>query len=456
MKNVIAIFDIGKTNKKLLLFDEDYKIVLEQNTRIREIKDEDDFPAEDLESLRSFILDAMNKILSGGEFHITAVNFSAYGASFIYLNERREVIAPLYNYLKPYPENLHHQFYQKYGGEENFSLQTASPVLGNLNSGMQLYRIKYEKPELFRKIRYAMHLPQYLSFLLSGCIYSELTSIGCHTGLWDFKKNAYHTWVEKEGLLDKMPPIVNSNRFVETNISGSRFHTGVGLHDSSAALLPYLIRFNEPFILISTGTWCITLNPFLQKDLTADELKNDCLFYLQYNGAPVKAARLFTGYEYEEQVERMAIHFNTDTDYLRNIPFDPVIIEKLQKRFAKDNLFRNEFSFGKRDLSLFPSAEAAYHQLMVDLVEKQRISSDYVLGDKKIKNIYVDGGFSRNEIYMNLMAAAFPDNEILSSSMAQASGLGSALILHEIWNTKTVPENMIELKSYSGTEKTKR
>lgn len=456
MKNVIAIFDIGKTNKKLLLFDEDYKIVLEQNTRIREIKDEDDFPAEDLESLRSFILDAMNKILSGGEFHITAVNFSAYGASFIYLNERREVIAPLYNYLKPYPENLHHQFYQKYGGEENFSLQTASPVLGNLNSGMQLYRIKYEKPELFRKIRYAMHLPQYLSFLLSGCIYSELTSIGCHTGLWDFKKNAYHTWVEKEGLLDKMPPIVNSNRFVETNISGSRFHTGVGLHDSSAALLPYLIRFNEPFILISTGTWCITLNPFLQKDLTADELKNDCLFYLQYNGAPVKAARLFTGYEYEEQVERMAIHFNTDTDYLRNIPFDPVIIEKLQKRFAKDNLFRNEFSFGKRDLSLFPSAEAAYHQLMVDLVEKQRISSDYVLGDKKIKNIYVDGGFSRNEIYMNLLAAAFPDNEILSSSMAQASGLGSALILHEIWNTKTVPENMIELKSYSGTEKTKR
>ena len=439
-----------------MLFDEDYKIVLEQNTRIREIKDEDDFPAEDLESLRSFILDAMNKILSGGEFHITAVNFSAYGASFIYLNERREVIAPLYNYLKPYPENLHHQFYQKYGGEENFSLQTASPVLGNLNSGMQLYRIKYEKPELFRKIRYAMHLPQYLSFLLSGCIYSELTSIGCHTGLWDFKKNAYHTWVEKEGLLDKMPPIVNSNRFVETNISGSRFHTGVGLHDSSAALLPYLIRFNEPFILISTGTWCITLNPFLQKDLTADELKNDCLFYLQYNGAPVKAARLFTGYEYEEQVERMAIHFNTDTDYLRNIPFDPVIIEKLQKRFAKDNLFRNEFSFGKRDLSLFPSAEAAYHQLMVDLVEKQRISSDYVLGDKKIKNIYVDGGFSRNEIYMNLLAAAFPDNEILSSSMAQASGLGSALILHEIWNTKTVPENMIELKSYSGTEKTKR
>ena len=50
-----------------------------------------------------------------------------------------------------------------YGGESQFSKQTASPVLGNLNSGMQLYRMKYEKPEKFKQINYALHLPQYLS-----------------------------------------------------------------------------------------------------------------------------------------------------------------------------------------------------------------------------------------------------------------------------------------------------
>src|SRR5699024_560078 len=95
-----------------------------------------------------------------------------------------------------------------YGGEEYFSHQTSSPVLASLNSGMQLYRIKKEQPALFKKIKYALHLPQYLSFLISGKPYSDITSIGCHTNLWDFENNQYHPWLEEEGILEKLAPIV--------------------------------------------------------------------------------------------------------------------------------------------------------------------------------------------------------------------------------------------------------
>ena len=31
-------------------------------------------------------------------------------------------VAPLYNYLKPYPDELSQKFYSKYGGEEKFSI----------------------------------------------------------------------------------------------------------------------------------------------------------------------------------------------------------------------------------------------------------------------------------------------------------------------------------------------
>jgi glycerol kinase len=41
---VIAVFDVGKTNKKLFLFDQDYKIVYEKSARFTEIVDEDGFP----------------------------------------------------------------------------------------------------------------------------------------------------------------------------------------------------------------------------------------------------------------------------------------------------------------------------------------------------------------------------------------------------------------------------
>jgi len=38
---VIAVFDVGKTNKKLFLFDENYKIVFERTARFLETHDED-------------------------------------------------------------------------------------------------------------------------------------------------------------------------------------------------------------------------------------------------------------------------------------------------------------------------------------------------------------------------------------------------------------------------------
>ena len=165
---VIAIFDIGKTNKKVLLFDDYYRVVHEENKQLEETTDEDGFACEDVELLSSWIVDVFDRLVKDDRFQIKAVNFSAYGASFVYLDKDKQVIPPLYNYLKPFPAELQKHFYDTYGGEIKVSKDTASPVLGNLNSGMQLYRLRHEKPAVFAEIKYALHLPQYLCFLLSG------------------------------------------------------------------------------------------------------------------------------------------------------------------------------------------------------------------------------------------------------------------------------------------------
>ena len=80
-----------------------------------------------------------------------------------YIDKEGKVLTPLYNYLKDYPADLKNDFYHKYKGKEAFAVKTASPVLGSLNSGMQLYRLKYEQPEIFKRIAHVLHLPQYLS-----------------------------------------------------------------------------------------------------------------------------------------------------------------------------------------------------------------------------------------------------------------------------------------------------
>ncbi len=422
----IAIFDIGKTNKKLFLFNENYEIVYEKSTQFNDTTDEDGDPCEDVELLSKWVIDTFEEVSQNLDFEVKAINFSTYGASFVHLNSEGKVIAPLYNYLKPYPEKLKKQFYDTYGGEQVFARKTASPVLENLNSGMVLYRLKYEKPALFTQICYSLHLPQYISFLFTVQYFSDITSIGCHTNLWDFEENQYHEWVEKEGVAEKLAP-VNSTIESSTIQQFNNLTIGTGLHDSSAALIPYLATFKgQKFVLISTGTWCITLNPFNHTPLTDEELLQDCLIYLQYTGDPVKASRLFAGYEHEQIIKQLSEQFHKPLDYYKTVKFDSKYTEIL-----------NDDEY-----------ESAYHQLILNLVNKQVISAKLVLNDSTVTKLFVDGGFGKNEIFMNLLAKAFPEMEVYAASVAQATALGAALAIHEDWNTEDIPQNLIELKRY--------
>ena len=452
---VCAIFDIGKTNKKLFLFNENYEIVLEKSTQFDETTDEDEYPCEDVEKLKKWIHECFEEVSSLSEYDIKALNFSTYGASFVHINAKGEVIASLYNYLKPYSQTLQKQFYDTYGGELLFAQQTASPVLGNLNSGMVLYRLKYEKPALFAQIHHSLHLPQFLHFLFTGKYFSDITSIGCHTNLWDFEKNQYHEWLEKEEILEKLAPINFQNESFVTSTYPS-LQIGTGLHDSSSALIPYLETFKEPFVLISTGTWCISLNPFNHIPLTTEELQYDCLAYMQYTGKPVKASRLFAGNEHEQQTKRLTTHFQKPNDYFKTVKYDVESIEKLQhENLNTGESLRGarrppmqESLFGQRDLSVFETYEEAYHQLILDIVSQQLLSTELVLHNAPVNKLFVDGGFGKNEIFMNLLAKAFPEMQVYAASVAQATSLGAALSIHQYWNTQPLPHNLISLKSY--------
>ncbi|HYV90872.1 MAG TPA: FGGY family carbohydrate kinase [Chitinophagales bacterium] len=450
---VIAIFDVGKTNKKLLLFDQQYNMIYEESKKLQETKDEDGFACEDVTSLTDWVKNSFSKVLSDERFDVKAVNFSAYGASFVYLDDKGEVILPLYNYLKPYPKKLQDQFYKTYGGESVVAKQTASPVLGSLNSGLQLYRLKYEKPEMFEKIRHALHLPQYLSYILCSGLNSDITSIGCHTNLWHFLQSNYHQWVKQEGLLEKFPPLLPCTK-VAAHIQNT-IAVGAGLHDSSAALIPYLSSFREPFILLSTGTWCISLNPFNQSPLSDYELEHDCLCYLSYEGKPVKASRLFAGYEHEQQVKRLAEHFNKPLDYYTTVSGDAQLLRKTKQ--STKQIQKNEPSvmigpsaFAKRELTGFKHYEEAYHQLIADLILQQTRSTNLVLKGTPVKKIFVDGGFANNSIYMQLLAASFPEIEIYAASVAQATAMGAALAIHKEWNPLAFPSELVKLKQYKA------
>ncbi|MES2796260.1 MAG: FGGY family carbohydrate kinase [Bacteroidota bacterium] len=445
----IAIFDIGKTNKKLFLFNEEYEIIYEKTESFAEILDEDGFWGEDVSKLTNWLLESWEEVLKNEQFDIKALNFSGYGATLVQVDAEGNPVSPLYNYLKPFDPVLLNNFYTKYGGEIDFPKITASPILGNLNSGMQLYRLKYERPAIFEKTYLALHLPQYLSSVFTKKFYSEITSIGCHTNLWDFVKNKYHDWVKEEKIDQKLAPI-NASNFTEKI---NNVEMGIGLHDSSSALIPYLKNqeITDPFILISTGTWCISLNPFNNEQLNDYQLSKDCLSFLQINGMHVKASRLFAGQFHEDQTARIAHHFNIKSDFYKSILYDLNDAEKVNKSFVPKEFSNTKICyFEEKNLDDFNNAEEAYYQLIYDLVKQQVFSLNLIIANNNtVSNIFVDGGFSKNTIFMNLLAEEYPQFNLFGAEVAQASALGAALVIHEKWNSKSIPFNLISIKKFS-------
>src|SRR5690349_20776394 len=159
---MILVLDIGKTNKKALVFDEDYRLVFDNAAILPETVDEDGDVCEDLFLLTEWMYQSYASVVEKG-FGIKAVNVATYGASLVHTDGRFQPVAPLYNYLKPFPDDLLEHFFGLYGEASKVSLETASPVLGNLNSGLQLYWLKHRKPLIFNQIKHSFHLQQYLA-----------------------------------------------------------------------------------------------------------------------------------------------------------------------------------------------------------------------------------------------------------------------------------------------------
>ncbi len=433
-QKVTAIFDIGKTNKKFFLFDADYQEVYREYTRFDEIEDEDGFPTENLSELKKWLIERLDRILNEGKFDVKAINFSTYGASLVHLDKNGKILTPMYNYTKPIPSEILDEFYTTYGDIKQIATETASPQCGALNSGLQLYWIKKTKPKIFKQIKYSLHFPQYLSYLFTGIPLSEFTSIGCHTNLWNFKTNTYHDWVYKENIDKLLPSIISTRTSINMTYNGEKIKVGVGIHDSSSALLPYILSKKKPFILLSTGTWSISLNPFNDEVLSEKDLENNCLNYARIDGKRVKASRFFMGNEYRIQVEELGKYFGKEYGYHRDIKFDKEIYLKLISnsniyfKFKGITLKRKQIS--KTDLEGFSTFEEAYHQLMIELMELQVQTIKMAIGtNTSINQIYIDGGFTDNDVFVKLIAYHFQDYKIRTTKSPLGSALGAAMVI---------------------------
>lgn len=431
-QKAILIFDIGKTNKKYFLFTEDLQELQSAYLQLPEITDDDGFACDNLDAITEWVLDVYKKINDSNQYEITAVNFSTYGASLVHLDKDKKPVTPLYNYLKQIPADVLASFEASYGDLDSWSQQTASPFLGMLNAGLQLYWLKHAKPEVFKEIKYSVFLPQYISYLFTGQLVTEFTGIGCHTGMWNYAANDYHEWMYKEGLTNLLPPLTSTYTVFQTSAGAVKF--GTGIHDSSAALITYLHKYPGPFMLLSTGTWSICFNPFNRNLLTIAELHEDCLCYMQPDGKQVKASRLFMGNEYNKWLSILNRYFNVANDYHKNIQYNESLFAN--SITADSRLFtaglENKTQAAPDSafvLKHFSNYEEAYHHLIKELLVLQIKKIALVNNPEETKQVYVDGGFAGNNVFITMLRQMMPGVTITPSENPLGSALGAAKVV---------------------------
>jgi sugar (pentulose or hexulose) kinase len=431
---VIMIFDIGRTNKKMLVFDRDYQVLRSEFFDLPQTVDAGGYLTEDLDALTARIWQELRQVLDDDAFELRALNVTTYGATIVNTDDQGRPVHPVLDYLRPLDPLIQQRFDVLHDTNGNAYAESASPELGNLNTGMQLFALKQADDPVFQRIRHSTWLPQYLSSRFTGRLFSEYTSIGCHTMCWDFRNMDYHAWTKNEGIAGLFPPIRPAAEPVTIDIDGRRIVAGIGMHDSSSALLPYLRSMTEPFMLLSTGSWNICMNPFNDAPLTADELAQDCLCYLTYEGRPVKSSRLNAGFQHAEAVASLSRRFGNPKDFYLGLGWDPDMADRATATLSHD---------GSPD----PSGECstpseAYYAFLARLVATQS-EKIRLVASSHVQQLFIDGGFSRNVIFMELLRRELPSLRIAAAEVGQATALGAAMVLHEHWNEKTLRKDLV-------------
>lgn len=296
----IAVIDIGKTNAKVVVIDAATGQELSGYRTPNVVVNKGLYPHFDTDSLWAFLLKGLKACATSPGFD--AISITTHGACAALLNAEGELALPVLDYEHAYPEDIQTQ----YQALRPAFTETNSPLLSvGLNLGAQLHYQKTMFAKAFADVASIVTYPQYWASLLTGVAANEVTSLGCHTDLWNPLAGTYSSLVEKLGIADKMAPIRSAFDVLGALKPALASEIGLkapvpvycGLHDSNASLLPHLIRRKAPFSVVSTGTWIISFA--VGSAATTLDPSRDTLANVDAFGKPVPSGRYMGGREFE-------------------------------------------------------------------------------------------------------------------------------------------------------------
>ncbi|MHA6643605.1 FGGY-family carbohydrate kinase [Mesorhizobium sp. A623] len=415
----VAVIDIGKTNAKLTLVDlETLSEVAVRKVANRPVA-EGPYRHHDVEVLWAFILESLTAL--GGAQKIDAISVTTHGATAALLDAAGSLALPVLDYEDEGPQTLR----GPYDALRPKFEETGSPPLQNgLNLGAQLFWQSQTYPEAFGRVATILTYPQYWAWRLTGVAASEVTSLGCHTDLWNPYRSDFSTLVDRLAWRKLFPPLQPASARLGALLPELAARTGLdpstpvhcGIHDSNASLLPHLLARQAPFSVVSTGTWVVSMA--VGGDAVVLDPARDTLVNVNALGDPVRSARFMGGREFELLEAGVEAGEDDDDALSRVLEGGIMLLPSVQQGSGPFPTAQARW-IGTPTPSERPIAIAFYLAMMtttcLDLIGAQ--------GD-----IVVEGPFAANRPYCDMLQATTGRPVLAQTGQSTGTSVGAALL----------------------------
>lgn len=415
----VAVIDVGKTNAKLVLVDAETGMeVASRSMRNNVVAQGGPYPHYDVDALWEFFARCLADFARSPGFD--AISVTAHGASAALLGENG-LAMPVIDYEHAYPQVVR----SAYNALRPDFAETRSPYLsGGLNVGAQIHYQKTQFPALFASVKTIVTYAQYWVWRLTGVAANEVTSLGCHTDLWNPARREYSSLIDSLELRPLMAPIRSAFDKIGDLSESVSGEIGIehavpvycGIHDSNATLLPHLLGRKSPFSVVSTGTWVVSFavgGKLDDLDPNRDTLANVDAF-----GNPVPSARFMGGREFDILTDGCPVE--VDADVLARVIGDGIMVLPSVVQGSGPYPAREATWVGGKPHSAAEKSAAAslYTALMTDACLRLIGAAGPTV---------VEGPFARNRIYLAALKS-LTGRDVVALPGSTGTSSGAALL----------------------------
>ena len=438
----IAVLDIGKTNAKVVVLDAATGAEIAVARMANTVRKDGPYPHYDVDALWAFTLDAFRRFADKPGFD--AISITTHGASAALLDADGELALPVLDYEHDYPQEIR----EAYDALRPPFGETRSPRLSmGLNVGAQLHYQKSAFPHAFARVAAIVTYPQYWAARLTGIAANEVTSLGCHTDLWNPQLGAYSALVDTLGIRPLMAPIRSAFDALGpvlpeiAEVIGVSVPVYCGIHDSNASLLPHLLARKAPFSVVSTGTWVI--NFAVGGDLDHLDPERDTLANVDAYGRAVPSSRFMGGREFEILSAEIGKVAEGDVDAAL-----PVVIEK--KRMLMPNVAPGSGPFPARERQWLNAGGASAAELHAAACLYLALMNGACLGLIGARGpTIVEGPFATNGLYLTLLAA-LTERPVIAVPGSTGTSQGASLLTGI--TPVSAPETQVAPRAIAGLD----